>query len=82
MKTNGAKNLPLWQQFELAARSRRRNPERLIADFMQEYLEICEDERLFKEMSRQAKRSGYKEADAVALVKEVRQAKRQRRGKS
>jgi len=82
MKTNGVKRLPLWEQFELAARSRRRNPERLIADFMQEYLEICEDERLFKEMSRQAQRSGYKEADAVGLVKEVRQAKRQRRGKS
>lgn len=82
MKSNGAKNLPLKEQFEQAARTRRRNPERLIADFMQECLEIWEDERLFKEMARQAQRSGYKESDAVALVKEVRQAKRQRRGKS
>ncbi|MCI0359031.1 MAG: hypothetical protein L0211_11180 [Planctomycetaceae bacterium] len=82
MKTNGVTNLPLWEQFEHAARSRRRSPERLLTDFMREYLETCEDERLFKEISRQAQRSGYKESDAAALVKEVRQAKSKRRGKS
>ena len=82
MKTNGAESLPLWEEFQRAAKSRRRNPQRLLTDFMRECLEIWEDQQLLEAISREAKRSGYKESDAVALVKEVRQAKRQHRGKS
>ena len=82
MNANVAKKLPLWEQFEIAAKDRRRNPQKLLADFMQQCLESWEDERLFEQVRRQARRSGYKEKDAVALVKEVRQAKRRSRGHS
>lgn len=82
MKTNGQTKLPLKEQFEQAARSRRRNPDRMIEDFMRECLEIWEDQVLDEAIRRQAQASSYKESDAVKLVREVRGAKRQRRGKT
>jgi hypothetical protein len=52
MKSNGRSKLPLREQFEQQARSRRRNPDRMIEDFMRECLERWEDEQLFEQMSR------------------------------
>ncbi len=82
MKANGAKSLPLWEQFESAARKRRQSPERLLQQFMQECLEIWEDQRLDREMQRQAKRSGLKPKDAVGFVRQVRKEMKARRGAS
>jgi metal-responsive CopG/Arc/MetJ family transcriptional regulator len=66
----------LWKQFERVAREQRRNPARLLAQVVREYLEIYEDEKLFQQMQRAARKSGYKEEDAVKLVRRVRQEKR------
>jgi predicted transcriptional regulator len=70
----------LWKQFEQVAREQRRNPSRLLMQIVRGYLEISEDEKLFRQMQRDARRSGYKEADAVTLVHQVRQEQSERRG--
>ncbi len=70
----------LWEQFEQAAREQRRNPVRLLAEVVREYLEIYEDENLFRQMQRDARKSGYKEEDAVELVRQVRRETRGKRG--
>lgn len=70
----------LWEQFERAAREQRRNSVRLLAEVVREYLEIYEDEKLFRQMQRDARKSGYKEEDAVELVRQVRREMREKRG--
>lgn len=62
----------LWEQFEQATREQRRSPLRLLTEVVQEYLEIYEDEKLFRQMQRDACKSGYKEEDAVELVRQVK----------
>lgn len=47
---------------------------------LQEYVAIYQDEKLFRQMQREARRSGYREEDAVALVRQARQRKRARNG--
>ena len=76
MKKDTHSALPLWDQFQKAARQRRRNPERLLTDYMRERLEIWEDQQLDEEMRRDAQRSGYQESDAVAIVRQYRREKR------
>jgi hypothetical protein len=75
-------DLPLWERFSREARRQRRDPVKLLLDFMQDYLEICEDQKLHREMQKQARRSGYKPGDAVRLAREVRRELRNRRGAS
>lgn len=75
MKT-AALPLPRWKEFEQAAR-RRRDPQKLLAKFILEYLEIDADQKLDKDIARQARRSSYREEDAVELVRQVRKSKRQ-----
>jgi hypothetical protein len=72
----------VWLRFERAARQRRRNPVRLVAEFMSECLERWEDERLDMEMQEDARTSGYRERDAVEIVKRYRGEKRARRAAS
>lgn len=69
---------PVWEDFQREARARRRNPVRLLTEYMRERLEIWEDQKLDEEMRRAAQRSGYTEADAVDLVRKYRAEKRQR----
>ena len=45
-------------------------------DFVKEQIEIWEDEKLDKEMRRDARKSGYKEEDAVELVRQHRRDKK------
>ena len=72
----------VWLRFERAARQRRRNPVRLVAEFMAECLERWEDERLDVEMQEDARTSGYRERDAVDVVRRYRDEKRGRRAAS
>ena len=72
----------VWVRFERAARQRRRNPARLVAEFMSECLERWEDERLDSEMQADAQRSGWHERDAVEIVSRYRDGKRARRAAS
>lgn len=75
-------NSPLWEEFKKAARKRRRDPARLMTDYMRECMEIWEDEKLFKEMRRDARRSGFKEGNAVEIVRQHRLEKKKQRAAS
>ncbi|HEY7543632.1 MAG TPA: hypothetical protein VID27_02060 [Blastocatellia bacterium] len=75
-------NSPLWKEFKKAARRRRRDPVRLMTNYMRECMEIWEDEKLMKEMRRDARRSGLKEANAVEVVRRHRLEKKKQRAAS
>jgi hypothetical protein len=81
MSSNG-KTSALKEEFARVARRRRQDPESLLVQFMREYLEAWEDEKLHREMQRQARRSGVKESEAVEFVRRVRRDLRKRRGAS
>ena len=68
----------LWQEFENAAKKHRRNPLKLITEYIRETLEIWEDQKLDKEIQTEAQKSGYTEDDAVDLVKKYRVEKKNR----
>jgi len=72
----------VWLRFERAARQRRRNPVRLLAEYMSECLERWEDERLDAEMREEARSSGYREREAVDIVRRCRRERRVRRAAS
>ena len=78
MKNETQFDQTIWDEFQRQAKRRRRNPVKLISELMREQLEIWEDEKLFREMRRDAQKSGYTEDDAVELVKQYRREKRQR----
>ena len=78
MADESLSDLPLWQEFQDAARRRRRNPVRLLTDYMRECLEIWEDQKMDEEISRQVRASGYREEDAVEIVRRSREEARQR----
>jgi hypothetical protein len=71
-------NSPLWEQFQRAARKRRRNPVRLLTDYMRECLEVWEDQKLDEEIRRDAQRSDCAEEDAVEIVRRHRLGKGRR----
>jgi hypothetical protein len=62
----------LWERFEEAARKRRRDPVRLLKDFMKERLEVWEDQKLDRQVKKAALRSGKREDDAVEIVRRQR----------
>jgi len=62
----------LWERFEKAARKRRRDPVRLLKEFMKERLEVWEDQKLDRQVKKAALRSGAHEDDAVEIVRRRR----------
>ena len=62
----------LWERFEEAARKRRRDPVRLLKDFMKERLEVWEDQKLDRQVKKAALRSGKHEDDAVEIIRRHR----------
>ena len=62
----------LWERFEEAARKRRRDPVRLLKEFMKERLEVWEDQKLDRQVKKAALRSGLPEDDAVEIVRRHR----------
>lgn len=62
----------LWKRFEEAARKRRRDPARLLKDFMKERLEVWEDQKLDRQVKKAAHRSGRREEEAVEIVRRHR----------
>lgn len=62
----------LWERFERAARKRRRDPVRLIKEFMKERLEVWEDQKLDRQVKKAAFRSRRREEDAVEIVRHHR----------
>jgi len=82
MTLDGLIRSDLWREFEEYARSRRKQPARLLAELMREQLEIAADVALNNEIRRDVQKSGYKEKDAVRIVREYRAEKRKRRAAS
>lgn len=70
--------LPVWERFEAAARRQRRRPMKLLAEVLQERLEIWEDEALDEAIKKDAQKSGYTEDDAVEIVRQYRREKKLR----
>ena len=66
----------LWNQFSGLAREKRKRPNRLLEKLIAEYLAIQKDLQLDEAIRRQAGKNGFRESDAVALVKQYRQAKK------
>ena len=62
----------LWERFEEAARKRRRDPIRLLKEFMRERLEVWEDQKLDRRIRRAALQSGRREEHAVEIVRRHR----------
>ena len=62
----------LWERFEEAARKRRRDPVRLVKEFMKERIEIWEDQKLDRQIKKATLRSKRSEEDAVEIVRRVR----------
>ncbi len=78
MTTKPINDSSVWKQFEIEAKKRRRNPVRILSDYMKECLEIWEHEKLDSEISKEAQKSGYTEDDAVELVRQYRREKKER----
>lgn len=72
----------LWRDFEQQTRARHQQPADVLADLLRDYLETAEDVELNEAMRRDARQSGYTEADAVRLVREHRVEKQKRRAAS
>ncbi len=66
----------LWKQFSGLAQQKRKRPNRLLERLMAEYLATQKDLQLDEAIRQQARKSGFKESDAVTLVKQYRQAKK------
>ena len=71
-------NSSLWEEFQSAARKRRRNPVRLLEDYMRQCLEVWEDRMLDEEPRRDVQRGGHAEEDAVDIVRRHRLGKTRR----
>ena len=76
MTTNVQINTELWEKFTVLAAQRRKRPNRLLEKLVAEYLLIEKDLQLDEMIGQHARRTAYKESDAVELVKRYRQKKR------
>lgn len=73
---------PLWERFQTEARKRRRNPARLVTEYMRECLEIWEDEKLDEEIRADAqKHTGGRNLTDDEAVEIVRQYRREKKTK-
>ena len=79
MATNTLLDSPVWKQFEEEARRQGENPVDLVTKYMNECIEVWEDEALDEEISRDVQQSGYREDDAVEIVRQYRQEKKNQR---
>ena len=68
-------NKDLWSNFTLFAQQRRKRPNRLLENLIAEYLAIQADLQLDEAIRQQAGKSGFKESDAVELVRTYRKTK-------
>ncbi|MGH9897993.1 MAG: hypothetical protein ACRD4L_03970 [Pyrinomonadaceae bacterium] len=71
-------DLPAWEEFKAEAKKRRRNPVKVLAEYMKECIETWQHQQLDNEIRSDAQKSGYTEEDAVELVRQYRQEKYKR----
>ncbi len=69
----------LWTNFEKQARKEKMQPSTVLEKLLREYLDITKDLALDEAIARSARRSKYKESDAVKIVRQYRKEKRARR---
>ena len=69
-------NVNLWEQFSGLALQKRKRPDRMLEKLIAEYLAIQKNLQLDEAIRQQARKSGFKENDAVELVKSYRQKKK------
>jgi hypothetical protein len=69
-------NVNLWEQFSGVAQQQRKRPNRLLEKLMVEYLAMQEDLQLDDEIRRHVRRNGFKERDAVQIVKRFRKTRK------
>ena len=67
---------PLWENFERQTRKEKKQPADVLAALVEEYLEMAEDVAQTEAMRSDARRSGWREEDAVKLVRAHRAEKR------
>lgn len=79
MATNTFIDSPVWKQFEEEARRQGANPVDLITEYMNECIEFWKDAALDEEISHDVQQSGYTEDDAVNIVRQYRQEKKNQR---
>jgi hypothetical protein len=72
----------IWEEFQKQAKRRRLDPVEMLTEYMQECLDTWEFDQLFKEIRRDARKSGYKEEDAVEIVRQYRREKREQAERS
>lgn len=70
---------PAWKQFGDEARRRHQDPVSLLTKYMDERLEAWGDEVLDEQVSRDLQQSGYREEDAVEIVRQYRREKKDQR---
>ena len=75
MATNMLLDSPVWKQFEEEARRQGEDPVDLVTKYMNECLEVWEDEALDEEIRGDVRKSGYGEEDAVEVVRQYRREK-------
>ncbi len=62
----------LWREFEALAKAEKKNPSKILADFIKEYIESRSDSVLFDKIAEEGFNSEYTEDDAVELVRRAR----------
>ena len=62
----------LWAKLSTAARREGKTPGRLVQRLIQDFLEAEVDRKMDAAIAREARRTGYREEDAVPLVREYR----------
>ena len=62
----------LWERFKQGARTHKRNPSRLLSNYMRQCLEVWEDQTLDEDIRRGAAHCGHRENDAVSVVRQYR----------
>ncbi len=62
----------LWARLSTAARRGRETPRRLVQKLIQEFLEADVDRKMDAAIAKEARQSGYREEDAVPLVRQYR----------
>ena len=66
----------LWRRFEAQVKKDKKQPSSVLQELMREYLEIAENLALDEAMARAARKSTFKESDAVRIVRQYRKEKR------
>ena len=59
----------LWKEFEMSAKKHRRNPLKLLSDYMRESLEIWEHQKNDRAIQKKAQKNGDTENDAAEISK-------------